>query len=290
VTESAKEMITIIGAGTFGALIGWYLYYVNRQRKSDVQLGDLTTVLGIVGGGAVTALFEAKSVMFGAYGIGLAVGFFSYLIVLIYMVARSDNFDADWFLDGRRKSPAPPYAYAEDGRPGPLSNFSASIEPLTLPIKIVPVVTQQGPAALDIVATARDVIDTCEAVWEANKADCNAFAKAVARKYNVTLSGQANDIVDQIRGSGWEKITSGPKAAEAAAAGKLVIGALKGSDMTPPEAHGHVVVVVQGPLAHGKYPSAYWGKLGGVGEKNKTINYAWKASDRDKVIFGARSI
>jgi hypothetical protein len=289
-TESAKEMITIIGAGTFGALIGWYLYYVNRQRKSDVQLGDLTTVLGIVGGGAVTALFEAKSVMFGAYGIGLAVGFFSYLVVLIYMVARSDNFDADWFLDGRRKSPAPPYAYAEDGRPGPFSNFSASIEPLTLPIKIVPVVTLQGPTALDIVATAKDVIDTCEAVWEANKADCNAFAKAVARKYNVTLSGQANDIVDQISGSGWEKITSGPKAAEAAAAGKLVIGALKGSDMTPPEAHGHVVVVVQGPLAHGKYPSAYWGKLGGVGEKNKTINYAWKASDRDKVIFGARSI
>lgn len=283
-TESAKEIIAVIGAGTFGALIGWYLYYVNRQRKSDVQLGDLTTVLGIVGGGAVTALFEAKSVLFGAYGIGLALGFFSYLIVLVYLVARSENFDADWFLDGRRKSPMPPYAYAGDGKPVP---FATSAEPLALPLKIMPVIATASPEAF---ASAKDVINTCEAVWEANKADCNAFVKAVGSNYSVALSGQANDIADQIAGAGWEKITSGAKAADAAAAGKLVVGALKGSEMNPPRAHGHVVVVVQGPLDHGKYPSAYWGTLGGVGEKNKTINYAWRAVDRDNVKFGAKAI
>src|ERR1700693_1601342 len=40
--------------------------------------------------------------------------------------------------------------------------------------------------------------------------------------------------------------------------------------------HGHVVVVVAGqPLAHGKYPFAYWGRLGGGGAKDKTVNWAW---------------
>jgi hypothetical protein len=29
----------------------------------------------------------------------------------------------------------------------------------------------------------------------------------------------------------------------------------------------HVVVVVDGPLAHGKYPTAYWGSLHGIGKK-----------------------
>jgi hypothetical protein len=137
---------------------------------------------------------------------------------------------------------------------------------------------------------ADDIIKTCEDVWEANKADCNAFAKAVAADYGVTLTGQANDIADQIKGSDWEKIDDGVKAAAAAAAGKLVIGALKGSEMTPPATHGHVVVVVRGPLAHGKYPSAYWGKLNAVGEKNKTINWAWKAGDRDKVYYAAKVV
>jgi len=44
---------------------------------------------------------------------------------------------------------------------------------------------------------------------------------------------------------------------------------------------------VDGPLNRGKYPSAYWGRLGGVGAKDQTINWAWSAADRDKVIYAA---
>ena len=40
--------------------------------------------------------------MFGSYGVGLAVGFFGYFLVLIILVAASKNFTADYFLDGRR--------------------------------------------------------------------------------------------------------------------------------------------------------------------------------------------
>ncbi|HEY0836993.1 MAG TPA: hypothetical protein VGE72_23985 [Azospirillum sp.] len=140
--------------------------------------------------------------------------------------------------------------------------------------------------------SATDIIDTCENVWDANKSDCNAFVKAVASRYGVMLTGQANDIVDQIADSakGWTPLSNGGAAKQKAAEGALVIGGLKGSGMTPPEAHGHVVVVVDGPLAHDAYPTAYWGTLNSVGKKKTTVNWAWKKADRDKVFYAWRNV
>jgi len=65
---------------------------------------------------------------------------------------------------------------------------------------------------------------------------------------------------------------------------------MKGSEQANPDPHGHVVVVVAGPLAHDAYPSAYWGRLGSRGEKNKTINWAWRAEDRDRVSYAKQDI
>jgi hypothetical protein len=113
--------LQLLGAGGFGALIGWYVYYVNRYRKGDVQLSDITTLIGVLGGGAILALFPAKSDLFGAYGIGLFAGFFGYYLALLINVAISPNFSVDWFLDGRRKIPADdeviPPGTAETPRP-----------------------------------------------------------------------------------------------------------------------------------------------------------------------------
>jgi len=108
------SLIQLLGAGAFGAIIGWYVYYVNRYRRADVQLGDLVTVIGVLGGASVLALFPARTDLFGAYGIGLFVGFFSYLIVLAVLVRMSKNFDVDWFLDGRRRIPTGEYAIPGD--------------------------------------------------------------------------------------------------------------------------------------------------------------------------------
>ena len=105
--------IQVWGAGGFGALIGWYLYYINRYRRADVQLSDIVTVVGAIGGSAVLALFPAKSILFGAYGIGLFIGFFGYFIVLVVLVTISGNFGVDFFLDGRRKALA-----GDEERPG----------------------------------------------------------------------------------------------------------------------------------------------------------------------------
>jgi hypothetical protein len=94
-----------LGAFGFGVVIGWFVYFTNRYRKGEVQFSDLTTLLGIIGGAAVTGLFgESKGLLFGAYGTGLATGFFAYFVVLLIFVARSDGaFTSTWFLDGRRR-------------------------------------------------------------------------------------------------------------------------------------------------------------------------------------------
>ena len=103
------SVLQLVGSGGFGAVLGWLVFYINRQRTDEVKLGDLVTLLGVVGGSAVLALFPASTDLFGAYGIGLAGGFFSYFFALAIFVTRSKNFDSDWFLDGRRKRPVEPY-------------------------------------------------------------------------------------------------------------------------------------------------------------------------------------
>lgn len=105
--DTPATLLQLLGALGFGLLLGWYLYFINRYRKGEVQLADLVTIIAAIAGTAVLTLFPAKTDLFGAYGVGLAVGFFLYFIVLLMLVSRSKNFDTDWFLDGRRKLPDP---------------------------------------------------------------------------------------------------------------------------------------------------------------------------------------
>jgi len=136
------------------------------------------------------------------------------------------------------------------------------------------------------------VREACEACFEAHKGDCSAFARAVASKLGVPLQGLlANDIVETLRtGHGWTPLTDGVAAAKSAHDGKLVMAGLKGSEQTHPDLHGHIVVVVDGPLADDAYPRAYWGQLGGPGAEDKTINWAWIAGDRDRVSYAEHDI
>lgn len=116
-------MLQIVGAGAFGALIGWYVYYINRYRVGDVQFSDLVTLVGVLGGAAILALFPAGTDLFGAYGIGLAIGFFGYFVVLLILTRISSNFDTDWFLDGRRRKAEDPWVI-----PGEVRGTATSME------------------------------------------------------------------------------------------------------------------------------------------------------------------
>src|SRR6202035_5266504 len=112
-TESnTMTALSLWGAGAFGVVIGWFVYYINRYRTGDVQLSDIVTLVGA----AVLAIFPAGTSLFGAYGIGLAAGFFAYFVVLLILVGRSKEFDWDFFLDGRRKIPGTDY-YISGGPP-----------------------------------------------------------------------------------------------------------------------------------------------------------------------------
>ena len=98
--------LQLLGAGSFGFVVGWQLYFVNRYRSGGVSLADLGGIVGAIGGTAVLAMFPAQSDLLGAYGIGMLLGFMGYFLVLAVLVSRSKNFQADWFLDGRRTAPA----------------------------------------------------------------------------------------------------------------------------------------------------------------------------------------
>lgn len=101
------SLVQLLGAGGFGFVMGWQLYFVNRYRRDRVSLADLGGIVAALGGTAVLAMFPAKTDLLGAYGIGLFLGFTTYFLILVVLVARSKNFSRDWFLDGRRKPPAP---------------------------------------------------------------------------------------------------------------------------------------------------------------------------------------
>lgn len=132
----AEINLQLLGAFAFGMMLGWNVYFVNRYRRGEVGFGDLTTLVGAVGGAAVLALYKADTDLFGAYGLGLGIGFFLYYLNLVGLVAKSPNFTADWFLDGRRTNPAAGEGYGSDIaptihpaalNPGPAANPAAAV-------------------------------------------------------------------------------------------------------------------------------------------------------------------
>jgi hypothetical protein len=72
--------MAVFGAICFGVVIGWITYRTLRRRAGSAGISDIATVLGAVGGGAVTSVFKSQS-LFGAYSIGLTLGFFGYFVI-----------------------------------------------------------------------------------------------------------------------------------------------------------------------------------------------------------------
>lgn len=72
--------IESVGAVAFGLVVGWITYRTLRRTATTASISDIAAVIGAVGGAAVTGLFTNPS-LFGWYSIGLAVGFFVYIIL-----------------------------------------------------------------------------------------------------------------------------------------------------------------------------------------------------------------
>ena len=66
--------LLVAGAICFGSVVGWMTHCV-LQSAQEMTAQWLGAVLGVIGGGAVTAVFEDKE-LFASYCIGLAIFFF----------------------------------------------------------------------------------------------------------------------------------------------------------------------------------------------------------------------
>jgi hypothetical protein len=69
------------GAFAFGTVIGWVTYFTMRYSKEHA-MSDIAVAVGAVGGAAVLKLFSAGSALFPAYSLGLATGFFVYVLIM----------------------------------------------------------------------------------------------------------------------------------------------------------------------------------------------------------------
>ena len=82
-----------VGSICFGVVIGWITYYTMRKNTQPRELADITVIISALAGPAILAVFPApedgKSTMFGWYGIGLAIGFFLYLVFFILLVSNA---------------------------------------------------------------------------------------------------------------------------------------------------------------------------------------------------------
>jgi hypothetical protein len=81
------------GAFAFGLVIGWVTYRTLRRTQGS-NVGDIASVIAAVGGGAVVALFRPETDTFGAYGIGLAVGFFGYDATALVIARQTQTLSA----------------------------------------------------------------------------------------------------------------------------------------------------------------------------------------------------
>ncbi|HXM34292.1 MAG TPA: hypothetical protein VN920_03830 [Pyrinomonadaceae bacterium] len=84
-----------IGAVCFGVVIGWITYRTLR-RKANAGISDIASVIGAVGGATVTALFGSP-ILFGYYSVGLAIGFFGYLVTALFVADKGNKVDS-WMM------------------------------------------------------------------------------------------------------------------------------------------------------------------------------------------------
>jgi hypothetical protein len=137
------------------------------------------------------------------------------------------------------------------------------------------------------------ILDAAKAAWTEsflkvtpNKDNCSGFVKSVAGKLGVPLPATADaDGLAEALAASWTRLKSGAEAARSAATCHLVLAVLKGADHNPPRHHGHIGVVVAGPLYRDTYPTLWCGSLGGQAQSqgDKSVGEVWNRADRDSV-------
>ncbi len=131
----------------------------------------------------------------------------------------------------------------------------------------------------------------CKERFKKYSGDCSGFLKSVAQDLNIELPQvQADGIIVYLENSGnWEEVRSGAVAVQIAENGVLVIAGLKSEDFFENRpSHGHVAIVVQGPLYKGNYPKVWaGGSARGRSRGALTVGETWPINSRDLVKYYA---
>jgi hypothetical protein len=106
-----------VGALCFGLVVGYITYRVLARTADRSAITDLAAVIGAVGGGAVTGLFDPGTGLFAMYSIGLAVGLAAYAVIFGLLNGRKELAKVLGGGDPVAQPPAPVPHQADSGRP-----------------------------------------------------------------------------------------------------------------------------------------------------------------------------
>ncbi len=78
-----SSIVISVGAVCFGVVVGYVVYRSLARSGPTSSVSDIAAVIGAVGGGVVTTVFDpTKSDAFGYYSVGLLIGMVLYPIVV----------------------------------------------------------------------------------------------------------------------------------------------------------------------------------------------------------------
>jgi hypothetical protein len=114
--ESTHTVMSV-GAFCFGAAVG-YITYRTLVRIEKSAVSDLTTVIGAIGGAAVTGLFDPhQGDAFGWYSIGLLTGIAAFFLLFLKLNGKAKTAVVMGARDIGR--PQPPPSPGQDGNTAP---------------------------------------------------------------------------------------------------------------------------------------------------------------------------
>jgi NhaP-type Na+/H+ or K+/H+ antiporter len=90
------------GAFWFGVVVG-YLTYRTIKHTQKTGIADIAAIIAAIGGGVVVGLFPIANGRFDYYAIGLAAGFFIYLVLSLYLGLTRSPGKADQLLGDKVK-------------------------------------------------------------------------------------------------------------------------------------------------------------------------------------------
>jgi hypothetical protein len=139
-------------------------------------------------------------------------------------------------------------------------------------------------------AKAAQILQTCEAVYESNKGDCNLFVKAASKPHfgEIFRGLDADGIIGKLAdaASGWTGTKSIVECVKQAQSGNFVIGGMTSEELGGD--HGHLAVIVACPTqpsGNTRVPIGYAGSIGGASIKGDRLTTTFKAqSVRDEKV------